>query len=652
MQYRLLALLLSSFSLPIFGASVTISGGIKTNAEVQPLVFTWTAPVPVSGAGWTAGESITLTLHGPLNSPGVAAADLVLGTATADSQGNFNAAPAIPYDSGITGLTARIPRPGLYQVQATGASSGAVPAGDFVNLCPATYPGDVPFDWGKERGGRDGVLPGPLQAYSPERFDPEWLTVWDERPVELYATVAPLEDPEEQPALVSHTDNPVTHSGHDSNSFLIPDPGYRWLIGTANYYSDDEEANENGRLEVEWETQNNGTPATYGQGNIGLPLWAKPSSGDRVYMVGRWILDAGHPELGDRTEIHPPRLVASMRKRPATSAAGAAAAQVDIYVSGHGGGANRMPPGLSATLNQGGYGGGRIRDVLNPDDQMRYYRAGPLSGLLAILVIPLIEDLAGVPLSDQIYAQAGPSAFPWGGAGAEFRPVNDMDYDFDVPLPAPPSGATAVVMETADHPLHSTSVAEVVTYTNPVNGLPTVAHIHLPYNSADNGIYARTLKFSWDTATRPDKHFQVTLNNINVLGTAGKWQMFADVGGQWSYLSGQAPALLSTRAGQNVPLAGTPIDVWVGADDALRVYVQGYRDNCLDDSFGKLFGMAPYNAGVSFLSRCGPVDNDDLGGALLEIPPDATPAGNYTIPARDPNGGRNFSVVIMVTPIP
>ena len=57
------------------------------------------------------------------------------------------------------------------------------------------------------------------------------------------------------------------------------------------------------------------------------PLWAKPTVGDRVYMVGRWILDAGHPEIGDRTEMHTPRLVAAIRQRPSVMASGATATQ-------------------------------------------------------------------------------------------------------------------------------------------------------------------------------------------------------------------------------------------------------------------------------------------------------------------------------------
>ena len=94
------------------------------------------------------------------------------------------------------------------------------------------------------------------------------------------------------------------------------------------------------------------------------------------------------------------------------------------------------------------------------------------------------------------------------------------------------------------------------------------------------------------------------------------------------------------------------MDVWLGANDTLRVYVQGYRANCVDDSFGKLFGMTSYNAGLSFLESCGPIDNDDLGGALLELPLAASPQGSYTVPAVAPDGGSNFSVELTVNPVP
>ena len=649
-----LSIFFSQTALPGLAApGLAVSGGITVNGNRQAFLFTWNTPLPVTASGWTAGESVAVALFGPLNSPGPPPGFVTLATVAADSQGNFSAAPAIPYDSGITGPAARIPRPGLYAVTGRGATSGTVIASDFINLCPDTYTGaGLSYDWGHERGGRQGILPGSFSQYSPEVFDPEWPTVWSELPVEVYGTVTVTgTDGGNQPALISPSDNPATHNGHDSNSFLIPDPAYLWLIGTSNYYAGDPDSPELGRLEVEWETQNGGTPSTYDQGNIGLPLWAKPTAGDRVYMVGRWILDAGHPEVGDRTEIHPPRLVATTRQRPTLASNGGAATQVDIYISGHGGGANHMPVGLSTTLDQSGWGGGRIRDALNSSDQAVYYRAGPLSSLLSVIVIPLIEQLIGSSLPAQIYPTAGPSAFPWGGASPEEHAINDMDYDFDVMLPPPPKGATAPKVEMTQQPQHTTAVSEAVTFTNPINGLPATAHIHLPYKGADNNIYARTLKFSWDVAAPAPEHFQVSVQRIDVIDTDGKWQLWSDVSGQWQYLSGMAPGLLQTSAGASVTLPANQTDVWLGAADSLRVYVQGYRANCIDDYLGKLFGMSSYQAGLTFLVSCGPNDNDDLGGALLELPSPVA-SGNYTVASSDPDGNSHFRVQVAVNPVP
>ncbi len=643
--------------------SLRVSGGITLNGVSQPLLFTWRSTISVSGGGWAPGEIVDLVLRGPLDLPRVPPrlaahmavrrtppgsgrnyASVPLGTFMADAQGNLSAAPAISYDSGIVGFSARIPRPGYYEVRAIGRVSGIVVAAGRINLCPDTYTGTggAPFDWGHERGGRDGILPGPLRQFSPERFDPEWPAAWDERPVELYGTVAPLAGASAIPgALISPSDNPPTHYAHDANFYVSPDPGYEWLTGTANTYSGDAAGPGLGRVEVEWETLNGGSTATYGQGKIGLPLWASATVGDRVYVVGRWILDAGHPEVGDRTEIHPPRLIATMRQRPAVLN-GSAATQVDIYVSGHGGGANSMPPGLSALLDDDGHGGGRIRDVLSPADQDIYYRAGPLASVLYPLASTLIQQLTGFSLTSTIYPTAGPSAFPWGAPGVEERPVNDRDYDFDVPLPPTPPGATSVAMQAVTHPGHTTAVSEVVTYTG------VTAHIHLPYRGADNGIYARTLEFAWNRPPAPASHWVVRLNSITVNDSPGKWQLWSDVSGQWSYLSGAAPQLLNTSAGGSVALPGTPQDVYLNAGQTIRVQVQGYRAACLDDFFGKLFGESSYVAGLGFVANCGAADNQDLGYAVLEIPQQPSPQGSYTVQAADSAGNHHFSVAIAV----
>jgi hypothetical protein len=659
-----------------------VSGGITLNGVAQPLLFTWNSSVPVTGAGWAPNETVQIILHGPLDSPGVHArsagasarlapagvaeaasarlgrtvfgriprpvVDLAVGVFTADSRGNLAAAPVIPFDSGIVGPQARIPRPGFYEVRAVGRVSGTTAAGDRINLCPDTAAGHPVFTWGTDRGGREGVLPDVLRQFSPERFDPEWPTTWDEQAVELYGVVAPVEaDAPDQPSRISPSDNPPTHYAHDATIFVTPDAGYRWLVGTANYLDGDPDGPGRGTIEVEWETQNGGSTAAYGQGNIGLPLWTMPTVGDRVYVVGRWILDAGHPESGDRTEIHPARLVATLRERPAVSF-GASAAQVDVYVSGHGGGANWMPPGLSEVLDQGRHGGGRIRDVLSPADQDRYYRAGPVAPLLYPLLVQVIRQLTGISISATIYGESGPSAFPWGGPGAEERPINDEDYTFDVPLPAAPSGPALVNLEVVTHPEHTTAVDEQVTYSGPSNGAPTVAHIRLPYRGADSRIYARTFKFSWRQDTAPANRWVVRLTRIDVTDLAGKWQMWGDVSGQWSYLSGIAPALLDTAAGRSVTLPVAPMDVYLGAGQTLRVYVHGYRAACLDDFFGKLFGQSSYVAGISFVGQCGPTDNVDLGNAVLELPASPSPRGSYMLAGKDASGNHHFAVAVTV----
>lgn len=376
-----------------------------------------------------------------------------------------------------------------------------------ITVCPRTVPRHDVFslNWLQDRGGRDGQL----GDKSPERLDPEWMSVWSEQPVAFYATVAETDNrPTNQPAFFTHEDYPPTHFAHDVNLLLVPDPDYRRVLGDANFAGAGEPAGI-GRIEWEWETLNDGRPfvGSYGPGNIGFPIWAMPSAGDRIFTVGRWALDNGHPDKGDRTEIHPARLISTMRKRntvmPFGSGVMTRASQVDIYISGHGG-ANMFPDGLSGALNRGDLGGGSIFDVLNAADVFTYFSFGPAD---LSLLAKLVNLLPGGD-SDLVRTIAGPSAFEWSN-GPEERPINDIDYDFDVPLPALPPVPHPLFLlpfvQVTTHPEHTTAVNEVITYTNvdPVTGFPTMAHIHLPYKGADSRIYARTLKFSWSQFNPP-----------------------------------------------------------------------------------------------------------------------------------------------------
>jgi hypothetical protein len=90
-------------------------------------------------------------------------------------------------------------------------------------------------------------------------------------------------------------DLPPIHRSYDFNFDVLPDPGYRNLLGgdpaqhTGNFAG---AGPSSGRVHVERE-----------QG--ALPRFAWPEKGDRVAIVGSWIWDCGHwIPGGERTEIH------------------------------------------------------------------------------------------------------------------------------------------------------------------------------------------------------------------------------------------------------------------------------------------------------------------------------------------------------------
>jgi hypothetical protein len=628
---------------------ISVLGGLNLNGRVESKVFTWnpvrlnlnpfsTNVITLVGNEWSAGETVSITLFGPENSLRVIPTRLSLGNVRADANGFFNKRIRLPYDNGRTGFRAVIVRPGHYELLCEGRNS-RVTAKDSLDVAPATYlgnanPAGAPIDWSRERGGRGvGVEVAGFDIPPIEFAFPHYMSVWDERPVELYATVTPasfsptsncLSSPSvydaanDQPAFISTGDLAVDHFAHDLNLMLTPRQDYRWLLGTSNYYciNKDQPSRELRHIELEWETKNSGSASytSYGNGLIGVPLWASATSGDDVYVVGRWILDAGHPGTGDRTEIHAPRLLATMRKRPSVmplrpgdSEMLTSASQVDVYVSGHGGGANMFFPGLSAALNNGGSGGGRIRDVMTSSIAAAYY--GPVG--LALVG----GDTARAP---------------------EFMPVNDMNYDFDVPLPPPPPAATAPQYQALTRPEHSTGVQEQVTYKRIIDGrvevgLPNTAHIHLPYLGADNGIYARTLKFGWNAGSPLPKHYRVSIVSVLIKDTGdpgvgtGEWYLWVNVCGQWRFLTALNPQGFQNAESDSPVLLSPPLtfDVYLNQWDSMYVYTEGYEADRMNDVMGTLSTANTVFAQLALGEALSghpdePGQNDDIGGALWE----------------------------------
>ncbi len=642
--------------------------------------YSWNQRLGIQGSEWGPNQVIQVHIYGPLNTLGVTPTDRLIGTATTSVRGNFvggtnlDGTPdiVIPYNQtkypGVVN-DRTIPRPGYYQLIVRRARVVSVfdQVVKYISIAPYTLPELINGGWARDRGGRDGWF----YTHSPERGDPEWISTWSEQTVGIYATVSPTNDllavddpPANQAAFIAHSDYPNAHFGHDVNMELLPDPEYMWTVGTANFLTETEyvgvgpfKANY-GRMECEWEVQNDGSPYTgsYQHGNIGLPLWAIPTPNDRVYMLGRWVLDNGHPDGGDRTEIHPPSLLVTMRKRNTAvqlnpQGAMTRASQVDIYLSGHGGGANMFYDGLSAKLDADSDGGGIIFDLLDVNTLTRYFGWGPGDSTDISILVRLLNFFGnGIVDTSRIMDSAGPTALGW-THGAEFRDINKMDYDFDVPLPVAPPGATRVLLQQVIQPHHATSVQEVITYTHPdANGLPTVAHFHLPCKYRDNQIYAKTFKFYWDAFSTPGDHYVVRIDDVR-MGAAphlglngaqtgaydfpGPLYLWTDICGQWLSLTDANSAGLSqlqtTHGGLNlVPFNESPsngthgvyAEVYLDPQDTLRVFTSGYAQRDFDSFFGKNMNDSSYSQGgeLAMNTIFGTGDNLNVGGAIIDKP--------------------------------
>lgn len=171
---------------------------------------------------------------------------------------------------------------------------------------------------------------------------------------------------------IARNDSAANHNSHDQGTDIEVDAAYEGLLSTANgpntEGTDNLDANDGAddlrdpeEIEMEWEI---GTfPNEKGQSVLQryLPQWAWPSVGDRVWTNGHWVFDCGHgkdvgrfvahpgevPPISfdhvtlHRTEIHPPRAIASMRSQaatlPGTGTTPVPVTATDLYIHGRAG---------------------------------------------------------------------------------------------------------------------------------------------------------------------------------------------------------------------------------------------------------------------------------------------------------------------------
>lgn len=143
----------------------------------------------------------------------------------------------------------------------------------------------VPNTLAKTRGCRD-------DSTHLTRLLPEWVSVQRGDTPRIAEGVV-------RKSHVATNDAPHSHLSHDQNFIVFLDPAYQDL-------NSDKNSVENGErlMEMEWEIKF-------------FPPAFWPIPGDRVWMMGRWVFDCGHPDAY-HTELHPPLAVAFTHLEPTT----------------------------------------------------------------------------------------------------------------------------------------------------------------------------------------------------------------------------------------------------------------------------------------------------------------------------------------------
>jgi PASTA domain-containing protein len=139
---------------------------------------------------------------------------------------------------------------------------------------------------------------------------------------------------------VNYQEFPFNHHSHDRTFHFDPDPAYANLDSTRE-----------GNIEAEWEIGHTKNGAT---DRFPKEFW--PWAGDRIWMMGWWVIDCGHFKLrvvgtdptGEpifeaydyKTEIHPPFMTAFTRIQPLVFLGEqnpSSAAVTHVYLHGRGG---------------------------------------------------------------------------------------------------------------------------------------------------------------------------------------------------------------------------------------------------------------------------------------------------------------------------
>ncbi len=354
---------------------------------------------------------------------------------------------------------------------------------------------------------------------------------------------------------VTYEDFPALHDSHDMNVIVKVDPAYRDLLSDSN---EPNEADEDAVLpatsiETEWEIGTFPNEHAKNSPERFMPKWTWPSIGDRVWIEGNWIFDCGHPKLIGgkkhyRTEIHPPRAIATMHQQVRRMAA-----------------ANAFVPVTATNLYIHGRGG-YITDTLN--------------------------------CGAKLIVSSNPNSCP-----TKTTPINDR-YEFDILAPPRTSPSASLITEIVTGPGNNVSIAPILE-AHPENNPPSV-HVTVPLKGTGvqpTDTYARRIYVGWNVPSRRNVlHLRTTLSKMDLHEDQDLdpgdcectffWMNINKAENAWIRLSDFAQGNMNDYdddgglGNGEMSFRGATFDFYLLDGDTFTVRANGYDQDCFDNLFG------------------------------------------------------------------
>ena len=445
---------------------------------------------------------------------------------------------------------------------------------------------------------------------------------------------------------ITHTDFPAAHDSHDQNTDVLVDLGQEDILSDVGKDSATDQRDPD-TLEVEWEI---GTlPGETGKNapERFFPKWAWPNVGDRVWVNGNWIFDCGHPEAFPppfgaahyRTEIHPPRAIASMRQQartlPGTGITPVPVTATDLYIHGRSGFVIESlicGPGV----------------VFNPFQTCieSPHRGTPIDDDFEFLIRLPPRPSEQVALS--AFVQDGPGNTLTGSALAP---------DFVL---LPDTNATCLSMLP---PMPSPKCVKV---TIPLDGS----------GARKEDVYARQIYIGWVFPSDSLRHFQLTLNRMDLHEDQDLdpgdcectffWMNVDRSTDEWIRLSDFAQGNMNDYDDDNwfgdgeMDFSGAMFDFFVANGQDFTVRAHGYDQDCLDDLFGDHVLLDATVLGYIYCYfPLGPAlfnygDNDNYNTIHAVFGPPDYGVGNQDVPARSsgPFFGSEYELEFSIAELP